>query len=62
MRRSAGILARTGAADNDLIFFGADSAKIVNDSIGALRLKVGPGPEAGAVRLASAVGGRLPDV
>jgi aspartyl-tRNA synthetase len=37
----AGILARTKARDNDLIFFGADSAKIVNDSIGALRLKVG---------------------
>jgi len=37
----AGILERTGAADNDLIFFGADSAKIVNDSIGALRIKVG---------------------
>ncbi len=36
-----GILARTGAADNDLIFFGADSAKVVNDSIGALRIKVG---------------------
>ncbi len=37
----AGILARTGAQDNDLIFFGADTAKIVNDSIGALRIKVG---------------------
>jgi aspartyl-tRNA synthetase len=37
----AGILARTGAANNDLIFFGADSARIVNDSLGALRLKVG---------------------
>ncbi len=37
----SGILARTGACDNDLIFFGADSAKVVNDSIGALRLKVG---------------------
>jgi aspartyl-tRNA synthetase len=37
----AGILARTQAQNNDLIFFGADSAKIVNDSIGALRLKVG---------------------
>jgi aspartyl-tRNA synthetase len=37
----AGILARTGAQDNDLIFFGADTAKVVNDSIGALRLKVG---------------------
>jgi aspartyl-tRNA synthetase len=37
----AGILERTGAADNDLIFFGADSAKVVNDALGALRLKVG---------------------
>ena len=37
----SGILARTGAQDNDLIFFGADSTKVVNDSIGALRLKVG---------------------
>jgi aspartyl-tRNA synthetase len=37
----AGILARTGACDNDLIFFGADSAKVVNDAIGALRIKVG---------------------
>jgi aspartyl-tRNA synthetase len=36
-----GILSRTGAKDNDLIFFGADTAKVVNDSIGALRLKVG---------------------
>jgi aspartyl-tRNA synthetase len=36
-----GILERTGAEDNDLIFFGADSAKVVNDAIGALRLKVG---------------------
>jgi aspartyl-tRNA synthetase len=36
-----GILARTGAQDNDLIFFGADTTKVVNDSIGALRLKVG---------------------
>ena len=35
------ILKRTGAANGDLLFFGADKAKIVNDSIGALRLKVG---------------------
>ncbi len=35
------ILERTGAQDGDLIFFGADKAKVVNDSIGALRLKVG---------------------
>ncbi len=37
----AKILERTGAKDGDLIFFGADKAKIVNDAIGALRLKVG---------------------
>jgi aspartyl-tRNA synthetase len=37
----AEILARTGAASGDLIFFGADKAKVVNDAIGALRIKVG---------------------
>src|SRR5688572_21543611 len=37
----AGIMERTGAQDGDLIFFGADKAKVVNDAIGALRLKVG---------------------
>jgi aspartyl-tRNA synthetase len=37
----AGILERTGAQDNDIVFFGADSAKVVNDAIGALRIKVG---------------------
>jgi aspartyl-tRNA synthetase len=36
-----GLLARCGARDNDLIFFGADRAKIVSDALGALRLKVG---------------------
>lgn len=36
-----GILSRTGAVDGDLIFFGADSAKVVSDALGALRLKVG---------------------
>ena len=36
-----GILSRTGAAAGDLIFFGADRAKVVNDSMGALRLKLG---------------------
>ncbi len=40
----ADILQRTGAANGDLIFFGADKAKIVNDSIGALRLKIGLSP------------------
>ncbi|MDJ0700102.1 MAG: aspartate--tRNA ligase [Woeseiaceae bacterium] len=37
----AGILERTGAKTGDLIFFGADSAHIVNDALGALRLEVG---------------------
>lgn len=35
------ILTRTGAENGDLIFFGADTAKIVNDALGALRLRVG---------------------
>jgi aspartyl-tRNA synthetase len=37
----SGILERTGAHDNDLIFFGAGTAKVVNDSLGALRIKIG---------------------
>ncbi len=37
----AGLLERTGAEDNDLIFFGADTAKVVCDALGALRLKLG---------------------
>jgi len=35
------ILARTGAADGDMIFFGADNATVVSDALGALRLKLG---------------------
>src|SRR5690606_29072715 len=37
----AAILQRTGAQNGDLIFFGADKATIVNDSLGALRVKLG---------------------
>jgi len=37
----AEMIKRTGAQDGDLIFFGADRAKIVNDAIGALRVKIG---------------------
>jgi aspartyl-tRNA synthetase len=37
----AEILKRTAAKDGDIIFFGADKAKVVNDAIGALRLKIG---------------------
>ncbi|SHM39791.1 aspartate--tRNA ligase [Rhizobacter sp. OV335] len=35
------IIARTGARNGDLIFFGADKAKVVNDAIGGLRVKIG---------------------
>ncbi len=35
------IIERTGAIDGDLIFFGADRAKVVNDALGGLRLKLG---------------------
>ena len=37
----AAIMARTGAQSGDLIFFGADKTKIVNDALGALRTKIG---------------------
>jgi aspartyl-tRNA synthetase len=36
-----GILSRTAAEDGDLIFFGADTARVVNDALGALRIKIG---------------------
>ncbi|MCW5601624.1 aspartate--tRNA ligase [Nitrosomonas sp.] len=35
------IIERTGAQAGDLIFFGADKAKVVNDALGALRVKIG---------------------
>ena len=37
----AEIIARTGARNGDILFFGADKAKVVNDAIGALRIKIG---------------------
>ena len=37
----SGILERTGAETGDLIFFGADKAQTVNESLGALRVRVG---------------------
>jgi len=37
----AAIIERTSAQDGDIIFFAADRAKVVNDSLGALRLKIG---------------------
>jgi len=35
------ILERSGARDGDILFFGADKAKVVNESLGALRAKIG---------------------
>lgn len=35
------LIERTGAESNDIIFFGADKASVVNDAIGALRQKIG---------------------
>jgi len=37
----AGIMERTGAETGDLVFFGADKANIVNESLGALRVRLG---------------------
>ncbi len=39
----AELLSRTGAKNGDILFFGADTTKIVNDAIGALRIKIGHG-------------------
>ncbi|MEX0976814.1 MAG: aspartate--tRNA ligase [Woeseia sp.] len=36
-----GIMQRTGAASGDVIFFGADKSRVVNDALGALRIKLG---------------------
>jgi aspartyl-tRNA synthetase len=35
------LLTRSGAQSGDILFFGADRAKVVNDAIGALRVKIG---------------------
>ena len=63
----AAVLERTGAQDGDLIFFGADKEKIVNDAIGALRIKIGHSEFGKKKRslhrwLETDVGGRFPDV
>lgn len=35
------IIARTGAQNGDIVFFGADKLKVVNEALGALRVKIG---------------------
>jgi aspartyl-tRNA synthetase len=37
----AAIIERSGVADGDLIFFGADKTRVVNESLGALRVRLG---------------------
>jgi aspartyl-tRNA synthetase len=44
----AALMERVGARDGDLVFFGADRARVVNDSLGALRIRLGN--ELGLVR------------
>jgi aspartyl-tRNA synthetase len=41
MQALQAIIERTGAQNGDIVFFGADKAKVVNEALGALRLKVG---------------------
>ncbi|MFM1827534.1 MAG: hypothetical protein RLY67_915 [Pseudomonadota bacterium] len=48
------ILTRTGAQAGDILFFGADKAKVVNDAMGALRLKLGLGDTGKSLGLFSA--------
>ena len=58
----AKILTRTGAENGDLLFFGADSAKVVNDAHGRLRIRLGH--DLGLVKgeWAPLVGRQFPDV
>ena len=56
------VIERTGATDGDLIFFGADKAKVVNEALGALRAKIGHERGFAEGALEAAVGGGFPDV
>ena len=58
----AGILERTKAKSGDVVFFGADKARVVNDALGALRVKLGGRPWSGQRRLGADLGRRFPDV
>ena len=56
------ILDRVGAVDGDIVFFGADKAKVVCDALGALRIKVGHDPQPAHQGVGADVGRGLPDV
>ena len=61
-RRSRRSSSARGARDGDLMFFGADKAKVVNDALGALRAKIGHEKGFAEAGLEAAVGARFPDV
>ena len=56
------ILSRVDAKDGDIVFFGADTAKVVHDAMGAFRDELGARAGLDEVRLGAAVGHRVPDV
>ncbi len=56
------MLERCGAQSGDLVFFGADRAKVVNEGLGALRARVGHERGLAETGLAAIVGARFPDV
>ena len=58
----ARLLEDTAAAAGDLLFFGAGQRNVVNDSLAALRVRIGRDLGAARVRLASPVGRGFPDV
>ena len=56
------LLERCGAVAGDLIFFGADKARVVNDALGALRIKLGEDLSLVEDCLEAGVGGGFPHV
>ena len=56
------IIERTGAKAGDVLFFGADRRKVVNDALGALRSKVGHEKGHAETGVAAVLGARLPRV
>ena len=56
------MMQRLGAANGDHFFFGADRARVVNEALGALRIKVAEDQGLVWRRLGAPVGGRFPHV
>ena len=55
-------MTRLGAVDGDIIFFGADKRSVVNEALGALRLRVAEDLGLVQAGLGTTVGGRFSDV